>query len=114
MAWTYDVSLLDQDLHYVRFALGDTDTAWQLVQDEEINTELGNVTAGQLDQAKHPRAKALFAAASLSEALAAKFSRQVDESTADLKLTASQRKKHFIELAGQLRMRARGAQLRAV
>ncbi len=95
MTWSYDIALVatkDQ----VRFLVGDTDTADQLTQDEEIVwalTEQGNV----------------YGAASLvASTLATRFGRQVDKSVGDLKLKFGERAERYTKLSEELKKRVLG------
>lgn len=92
MTWTYDIALTETR-DQVRFLVGDTDTADQMVQDEEINwaiTSEGSVFAS---------------AALVAETLSGKFSSQVDKSVGDLKLKFGDRADRFATLAKTLRAR---------
>ena len=97
MAWTYSASNLTTTtapgrVNSVRLLVGDTDTADQLVQDEEINFAL--------DQANNN----VYAAGSwVCRVIAAKFSRMVD-TTLDGALSAkySTRSKQYQQLATQI------------
>lgn len=92
MTWSYsgDPSSSNQDA--VRFAIGDTDSADQLITDEEIAYLLTDSTV-------------TAASIAACEALAAKFARQVDRSVGNLSLSSSQRAAQFRELAATLRKR---------
>lgn len=95
MAWTYDVSLLaTSDLFQVRFMIGDTDPADQLLKDEEIEFKLsmeGSVNA---------------ASVACCETLAAKYARQVDYDLGPHSIKASNLAKQFTALADRLRSNA--------
>ena len=88
--WSYSGNPAASDLDAVRFAIGDTDTADQLLSDEEIAYLLTNSTVSA-------------ASIAACEALAAKFARSVDRTVGSLSLSASQKAKQFRELAATLR-----------
>jgi len=93
MTWSYNTSLAT-DKDKVRFYIGDTDTNDQLLQDEEINfllAEMSNV---------------LLAAAHAAKAIAAKFSRQADKAVGDLRISLSQKARAYMSLAADLEKRA--------
>jgi hypothetical protein len=91
MAWTYNVSLINATpLYQVRLLCGDTDITDQLLQDEEINYLLSVFSTYE-------------AAAQACDAIAAKFSRQADQTTGDISTSYSQRAKMYSERAIQLR-----------
>lgn len=93
MTWTYDGDPSDNTKDEVRFLVGDTNTADRLVEDEEINYALANESVYN-------------AAATVSEAIAAKFAREADFSVDGLSKSLSQRSEHYRELAKKLRSRA--------
>jgi len=89
MSWSYDPSL-SEPLDQVRFAVGDTDSAHQQLQDEEITflvDSSGSVAS---------------AAVSACRALAAKYARRVHEEVGDLKLYNEQLFDHYTKLMEQL------------
>lgn len=93
MTFTYAAESLSTTPRYqVRLALGDTQAAYPLLQDEEIDQYVaiyGNV---------------YFAAAYAAEAIAGLFSRQVDRSLGGgLSLQNSQKAKQYMALAKSLR-----------
>lgn len=91
MAWTYNpTQLATSDLFQVRFLIGDTDSADQLLQDEEINfllAQIGSVNG---------------AAVACCDNLSAKFTRSVDHTLGPYSVKASQRATHFAQLAKQI------------
>lgn len=97
MAWSYTGDPADSDKDRVRFLIGDTDTSDQQLQDAEI--------LDLLTEAPNP----LRAAANAAEAIAAKYSRQVDKSLGQSSVSASRRAVAYQELADSLRKRARRA-----
>lgn len=92
MTWSYSGDPASSDLDRVRFLIGDTDTVDQLVNNEEVNWALGEFPI-------------YIAAAELSEAIAAKFSRKVDKSVGDLKISFSKQAEQYSKKAKQLRNR---------
>lgn len=101
MAWTYDPAL-PTDKDRVRFLVGDTDTTWQQLQDEEIAYLVAQRSDVQL------------AAADAARGLAAKYARQVDTSNLSLSVSASERATAYYELADRLEansLRTSGAQM---
>lgn len=86
MTWSYS-NTQSSDKDKVRFLVGDTDTADQLVQDEEINVVLAR------------KADIYNAAAEVCRTIAAKFARRVDKKVGHLSLSASQKAKAYLELA---------------
>ena len=92
MTWSYNPgALATSPLYQVRLALGDTQPAAPLLQDEEI--------AQYLSRYGNP----YFAAASAAEALAGGYSRQVDRSLGGMSLQNSQKAAQFLALARSLR-----------
>lgn len=75
----------------MRFLIGDTVSAAQLVQDEEINAILGY------------QPSPAYAAAAICDSLGARFSVQVDKSIGDTSVSSSQRARAFAALADRLR-----------
>lgn len=90
MAWTYDESELDIPRNQVRLKLGDVDRSDPQLQDEEIDQFLAETDS--VDGATFRAARAL----------AARYSRSVDKWVGDLKILASQRSRHYLELAKAL------------
>lgn len=90
MAWTYSGDPSSSSRDHVRFLVGDTDTTAQQLTDAEVTAQL-TISGG-----------ALSAAAALSRALAAKYSRKIDKSIDGLSLQWSQLTKHYLDLAKQL------------
>jgi len=93
MTWSYN-SALTTDKDKVRFYIGDTDQTNQLLQDEEINFLLTEIT------------NVLLAAAYAAKAVAAKFSRQADKAVGDLRISLSQKAQTYMALAADLEKRA--------
>ena len=95
MGWTYagDPSANDRD--FVRFEVGDTDTTDQLVTDEEI---AGAVSVW---------GNKWRAASNVAKAIAGKFARRVDTTMGKLKISYSQRVKHYMDLAKTLEAEAK-------
>lgn len=89
MAWTYSGDPSSSDRDQVRFLIGDTATADQLVTDEEIAWSL---TQGSVYNA----------AAICAKAIAATFSRLADKAVDDLKINYSQKSSQYLKLAEQL------------
>jgi len=89
MTWSYDSSLT-QDRDQVRFLVGDTATANQLVQNEEIDWAL---TQGGI----------WFASSLIADSVAGKFSDSADKQVGDLRLSNSQKSKQFRDLAANFR-----------
>lgn len=96
MSWSYSGDPSTSDLDAVRFWIGDTDQADQLVQDEEIDFLLGRYS------------DPLAAAAHAAEALAAKFARLVDKTLGDYSVKLSQKVEHYRQLAKSLDDMAKG------
>lgn len=95
MTWTYGGDPSANDRDNIRFLVGDTDTNDQQVTDEEIAAVLTE------------QATALYAAARVSEAIAAKYARKVDTSnTGGLRVGLSKLYDHYMALAKELRSRA--------
>jgi hypothetical protein len=90
MTWSYSGDPSDSDKDSVRFIVGDTDTTDQLVTDEEI--------AWALTQ----NSNIYGASAIIAGTIAAKFSRKVDKSVGDLKLSLSQKSKQYLQLQKDL------------
>jgi hypothetical protein len=94
LVWTYSQNPALSAKDAVRFYSGDTDTTDQFVSDEEIAFALSE------------EGSAMAAAAAISEALAARFARQVDKSVGDLRLSLNQKAQAFAAKAQALRQRA--------
>jgi hypothetical protein len=91
MSFSYEPGASDKDT--VRLLVGDTDPDKRQLHDEEIAwflTENSNV---------------YLAAAEAAKAIAALYGRDVDKQVGDLKISASQRQKQYLDLAKQLRSR---------
>jgi hypothetical protein len=91
MTWTYTGDPSSNDRDQVRFLIGDTETARALLTDEEIAfaiTEAGN----------------LYSAAALCcDALASKFSKEVDSTTGPISRSGSQLAEAYRKRASELR-----------
>lgn len=79
---------------YVRFLIGDTDREEPLLDDQEINVFLANYNNG-----------VIMSAIRCCEAIAAKFSRRVNESVGRVKMDFSQAAKAYRDMAMDLRRR---------
>ena len=93
MTWTYSYVDLTTSLNKVRLTIGDTDSGDPLLTNEEIQFRIDN------------EATIWSAAASCADDIAAKFSRQVDKSVGDLRLSASQKVTQYRDLAMSIRSR---------
>jgi len=94
MAWTYGGDPAANSRDAVRFAIGDTETADQLVNDAEIAyalAENGNAVNA--------------AAAFLCDRIAAKFARLADSQVDDVRVAMSQRAQGYRQMAADLRAR---------
>ena len=92
MAFTYDASLLSSsELYQVRLKIGDTNSADAKLQDEEINYAISITTS------------VLAAAIKCCNLIVAKYAGDPDYSLGPHSVKASQRTKHYKELAAQLR-----------
>ena len=95
MTWTYNAASLSlSDMYKVRFLIGDTDSARQQLQDEEIDWVLTE------------QAVVTYAAASCAEILASKYAFLVNTENSELRVSAAARHKHYLELAERLRKSA--------
>jgi hypothetical protein len=95
MTWTYNAASLSlSDLYKVRFLIGDTDSARQQLQDEEIDWVLSEQSI------------VTYAAAACAENLAAKYAFLVNTENSELRVSAAARHKHYLELAERLRKHA--------
>lgn len=96
MTWTYGQggqTTKDQ----VRLVLGDTDSADQQIQDEEIKVFL---PGGALAEAN-----VWMAAAAAADAIAARYARAVDKGVGPFRLQAAAKQSHYRTLAEDLRKR---------
>lgn len=95
MSWTYDPGLLQDDeygpLMRVRFALGDTNAAGPLLQDEEVQFLLDT----------HPTEG--MATAVAADRIAANYAHEATYSVGNLRIDSQQRATNFRELAKQFR-----------
>lgn len=92
MTWTYSGNPASSAIDAVRFNIGDTDSADEQLQNEEISyllTQNGNNVISTSIQA--------------CTNLAAKYARRADRDVGDLKVKWSQLQKHYRELAATLR-----------
>lgn len=89
MSWSYNPGASTRD--WVRFRIGDTDTADQLLSDEEINSALTR------------EGNEYKAAAVCADAIAGKFAREADKRVGPLAISASQKSERYTTLAAQLR-----------
>jgi hypothetical protein len=96
MAWTYTGDPASSNRDAVRFAIGDTDAGDQQVQDAEIDYLLG----------LYPNP--LIAGAHACRRLAAKYARQVSKAVGSASLQASDRMRHYADLAELLLAEATG------
>ena len=90
LSWSYEnpkANLKDE----VRFLVGDTNTAEQLLQDEEIEYLLDE------------EGSAIEAAIAAAYAIAAKFSRQADIQDGQMRISASQKAAAYTKLAENLK-----------
>ena len=93
MSWTYEGNLTNRR-DRIRFLVGDTDTNDQLLQDGEVDYYLTEYSNDHL------------CAATLCDAIAAKFSRLADTNNAGLSVSASQRAQAYRARAVELRKEA--------
>lgn len=101
MTWTYNPALLTSTatlgtLMRIRFVLGDTNSAAQQVQDEEVLYVAGTRTAIN------------FIGADLADALAARYAGQVNTENSELRVSAAARHKQYFALADRLRKNGPG------
>lgn len=94
MSWIYS-NTLATPRDRVRFAIGDTDTTSQLVQDEEIAAYVPGGAAGQATET--------LAAAAICESIAAKLGRLVDISEGSASAKLSQQAQSYRDRAAELR-----------
>ncbi|ODN40973.1 hypothetical protein [Piscirickettsia litoralis] len=95
MSWSYDVSQLQASpLFQIRYLIGDTNEKDPLLQDEEINFTL--------DQYKNTDQ----AAAACCEGIAARFSREADQTAGKVSQDLSQKSHQYLKLAETIRSRA--------
>lgn len=97
MTWEYSGDPTTSAKDEVRFLIGDTDEADQLVQDEEIDylvTTFGDAT---------------LSAAYACQALSAKYARKVDKFVGDLRIYMSQKAANFQAQADRLFTAAGGS-----
>lgn len=95
MSWSYSpVNLGKRGLDYIRLLIGDTFSGDQQLQDEEINMFLTT------------RSSPLGVAAECCRALAAKFSRTVDQKAGQSETKFSQMAKAYMQMALQFEQKA--------
>jgi len=90
MAWSYSGDPTSSQRDEVRFLIGDVDEGEPLLSDEEIGYLLSKT--GDVRRA----------AAQAARAIAARFSRQVDEAVGDIRLSLSKRAEQYWRLAAEL------------
>lgn len=90
MEWTYTPDDLTDPVNRVRLMIGDTNEADKQLYDEEIQTFLDSTSSE------------LGAAGLAARALAGRYARAVDKWVGDLKLLASQRYRHYLDLVENL------------
>ena len=90
MTWSYSGNPASSNKDAVRFLVGDTDTADQLVSDQEVNYAIAEQASNNL------------AAAMVLRALAAKFSRLVTNKVGDVSANCSDMAKAFQDRADAL------------
>ena len=95
MSWSYSFDPASNHRDKVRFLIGDTDTADQQLQDEEIDAVLE-------DSSDDP----YLAAINCAEGLSAKWSRKANKSVGDLSISYGSVAKSFSDLAQRLRRTA--------
>jgi len=93
MAFNYSGDPTSSTRDEVRFLIGDTDSTDAQLQDLEVDYLLTKYTTA---------AKAALAACL---ALASKYARLCDKAVGDLRISYSQRQKHYLDLARELRAR---------
>lgn len=94
MTWTYDPGL-PTDRDWVRLKIGDTDTADQILSDEEIDALLEDASSKE------------WAARDAVDAILSRFARSVDRSMGDLSVSLSSKFDHFEKLAVKLEAQAK-------
>lgn len=95
MSWTYTSSPTTSDLDAIRLLTGDTDSAYPLLQDEEINYFLSTYSS------------VTEAAAYTCEAIAAKFARMVTWSGDGLSVSVGDLQDKYSRMAEDLRQQFR-------
>lgn len=93
MTWTYTSDPVNNQVDSIRLLLGDTDECDALLSDEEIQFYLNQWCDVNI------------AATQAALAIAAKFSRRVDESVGQVSVSYSQSAKQYFALAEQLKTR---------
>lgn len=95
MAWTYSGNPSSSLLDEVRFLIGDTDSTFPLLQDEEIQYTLTENSDNKY-----------LAAADSCDAIASKFAVEVDNEVADTMSKDGDLYSHYTRLADKLRKKA--------
>lgn len=95
MAWSYSGDPASSSKDKVRFLIGDTISADELLQDEEINAVIAD------------QPNTTLAAAISAEAIAAKFSREATRTVGKTSISASEKAKAYLELARKLRLQSK-------
>ncbi len=94
MTWTYSGDPSTSTKDQVRFLIGDTQSSDPILQDAEINWLLTE------------NATPFYAAVEAANGIAAYYARKADKAVGDLKISASQQHKQYLDLAVRLRRRA--------
>lgn len=97
MAWTYSGDPSESDLDYVRWLVGDTTSADQLAQDEEIEAAIARFGVLEL------------AGAHVARGIAARFARLFDKAAGDVRKNLSQQAKNYKAIADELEASAAAA-----
>lgn len=96
MTWTYTGDPANSNLDAVRFLVGDTQSADEQLQDEEINFLLAQNSDNIYSAAIHG-----------AEAIAAKYAREMNKRVGQLWIDAAEKFKHYNALATSLREQRR-------
>jgi hypothetical protein len=100
MTWTYSSTSLSTDLAKVRLYIGDTNSAWQLLTDEEIAV------------ATTAETNLFLAAAMCCEFIMAKLARDNDDTKLGISVSRSQLTEHYTGLRERLLERgSKGAEV---
>ena len=95
MSWSYSKDPQANNKDHVRFLIGDTDSTSEQLSDGEVNHTLAESSSS------------VYPAAILcTDALIAKYTRLVDKSIGDLRISFSQRVAHYKSLRETLRNRS--------
>ena len=106
MSWSYSGDPADSDLDLVRFYVGDTDSRWELLQDEEILHVISQQTSFVDTSTSLPDIEAYRASAILVDALCAFWARFVSTKNKSLNVDAGKRFENGKVLARRLWARA--------